>query len=406
METKENNIFDRIGLEFNESEIQYKTQGLSKKELQESDISDYIEESVLIDDEITDGRWAVVRNSIYYPCDDTANNLATGIYQVGYAIGIGVYLKKINIITDELVDLPEDTSEEILKHIKEFWALKKRFHDNGFLHKRGIMVYGPAGSGKTCTVIKVLKNIVAQQGIAIIGDYPGEDHEAVQMIRQIEPDRPIVLLYEDIDEVIRRYGDRTLTAMLDGEGNVDNILFLATTNYPERLPPRLLNRPSRFDVVKYIGFPDAKAREAYLNAKVDLAPSEMTVWVKVTHGLSIPHIKELIILVKVYGKELKESVEILKSMYKLFSRMSKSELVSNVTNIEIKLEEKDVKVEPIIKIPPLEQPVINIKVPKDKLKRTITKITERDARGLPIAKETVEVFEEDENNDEEAESND
>lgn len=172
-------------------------------------------------------------------------------------------------------------------------------------------------SGKTATIMRTIKTVTDQDGIILLGDYPKLDVLALKMLRTVEEDRNIVCIYEDIDDVVRHYGDRTLTALLDGDSNISNILYLATTNYPERLPPRLINRPSRFDTRKYIGFPSADARRVFLQAKGQLSPSEIEAWVEKTDKFSIPHLKELIILVKVYQKALDEAVTMLKNMSRI-----------------------------------------------------------------------------------------
>jgi len=51
--------------------------------------------------------------------------------------------------------------------------------------------------------------------------------------------------------------------LLDGVKQVDNIIYIATTNYPELLEERILNRPSRFDRRFHIGTPSAEVRKFY-----------------------------------------------------------------------------------------------------------------------------------------------
>lgn len=268
-------------------------------------------------EEVIEGRWSVINGKIYFPSTPVAQTLATGTYRAKLSMSYGIYWEKQKVLGDNLLELPDDDSTEVLHHITEFWAMKDAFKKYGFLHKRGVMLYGPQGSGKTSTVIQTIKKIEAMKGVVLLGNYPGYDLAAIKDMRELEPDRPIVVVYEDLDDVIMNYGDRIITEMLDGEANVDNVLYLATTNHPQRLPARLINRPSRFDVVKFIGLPSKEARTMYLKAKTDMMLSEISIWADKTDGLSIPHLKELIILVKVLKKDLDESITILKNMKKI-----------------------------------------------------------------------------------------
>jgi SpoVK/Ycf46/Vps4 family AAA+-type ATPase len=112
------------------------------------------------------------------------------------------------------------------------------------------------------------------------------------------------------DALIERHGENEFLALLDGEAQVDNIVFLSSTNYPERLDRRFVDRPSRFDTIKYIGMPSAGARHLFLNAKEpSLTPEELDLWVERTEGFSIAHLKELIIAVRCFRQPFAEALD-------------------------------------------------------------------------------------------------
>jgi hypothetical protein len=90
---------------------------------------------------------------------------------------------------------------------------------------------------------------------------PGRSpRKCLQMLRAVEPERQVVGILEDVDALIERYGESEYLSLLDGEAQVDNVVYVATTNYPERLDARIVDRPSRFDTIRYIGMPSAGAR--------------------------------------------------------------------------------------------------------------------------------------------------
>lgn len=66
---------------------------------------------------------------------------------------------------------------------------------------------------------------------------------------------------------------------------------------------------------KYL--PSAAAREFYLRAKEpSLTDDEIQEWVVKTDRLSIPHLKEMIISIRCYGRSLDETLGRLKQMHK------------------------------------------------------------------------------------------
>jgi Cdc6-like AAA superfamily ATPase len=272
------------------------------------------------DSGIKDGRmWAVYGGRNYSACEKAVEQLPPGQYTVDVNDNIGIFFRKEDINLDELMILPDSRSAEVISEIEKFWTLETKFREFGYLWKRGVMLWGPPGSGKTSTLQIISKNIVDKGGVSVYVTNPDLAARALKSLRQVEPARPIVIMLEDIDAIIDEYGESELLALMDGELQIDNVVFVATTNYPDRLDPRFVNRPSRFDIVKKIGMPSASARKAYLLAKNKRLAgwsdsTEIARWVKDTKDFSIAHIKELIISVEVFGQDLAAAATRLRKM--------------------------------------------------------------------------------------------
>ena len=260
--------------------------------------------------------WAKVGDA-YFPADQTIDKLGAGQYSIEFSHNRGLYFVDKPINLDELLILPDSASEEIIENIKHFWDKEQMFRTLGFLWKRGVLLYGPAGSGKTSTLQLIIKEIVDRGGIAVYVKQPKLTASGLEMLRRIEPHRPIVVLVEDIDAIQQAYGEADLLAMLDGDLQIDNVVFIATTNYPEKLDKRLVNRPSRFDIVRKIGMPTAEARAVYLaarNGRLVENEEEFEKWVEQTDGFSIAHLKELIVSVEALDADFDETITRLRVM--------------------------------------------------------------------------------------------
>lgn len=171
-------------------------------------------------------------------------------------------------------------------------------------------------SGKTVCVHQICQLIVQEEGgVAILVDVPHAAAQCLQLLRRIEPDRPVVAIFEDLDALVQRFGENEYLALLDGEAQVDNICFISTTNYPEVLDARFVDRPSRFDTVKYIGMPSREAREVFLQAKAPaLVNGQLEAYVEASEGFSLAHLKELVVLTQCFEYPLAEAAARLKKM--------------------------------------------------------------------------------------------
>lgn len=261
-------------------------------------------------------RWAA-QDDKFYGCNATYNNLPAGLYSVAHSHQIGPYLARQIIDVDELITLPDSTSEEIIHEIQSFWNLKPEFEKRGFVHKRGILIWGDPGCGKTSTINLLLRDIINREGIAIFARQGDLTSLCLQMVRRIEPERPMIVVLEDFEDMCQRWGESEYLSMLDGETQVGNVVFIATTNYPEMLDKRFIDRPSRFDSIKKMEMPNAEARRLFLETKEsDWEDGEIDIWVKKTDGFSIAHLKEAVISVKCYQRSLEETIKRLKKMQK------------------------------------------------------------------------------------------
>lgn len=263
----------------------------------------------------TDNRWSV-KGDTYFGANETCTTLPAGVYDCAAHPQLGYYFTAHKLQTDSILSLPGEPGQALVEEFKRFWDREPLFRERGFLVKRGMLIHGPAGSGKTSAINLMMEEIVrSYNGVVVLVDSPSNFSSALRLLRKVEPERHILAVMEDLDALVQEYGEAQFLSLLDGESQVDRIMFIATTNYMERLDPRFKNRPSRFDTVQYIGMPSAEARAAYLRAKEpSLSEADIERWVAVSDGFSVAHLKELIIAVQCLGQTLEQAVARLEEM--------------------------------------------------------------------------------------------
>ena len=185
-------------------------------------------------------------------------------------------------------------------------------------------MYGEPGCGKSGIIQLISQQLIEKDGIVLnVKDEEDVDRftSFIATFRKVEPNRPLVVLLEDIDSLAgeNRYQTARLLNILDGVKQIDGVVYIATTNYPEKLQERITNRPSRFDRRYQVELPNEEIRRAYINHKLnedDLKNVNIEEWIKKTEGMSLSHIKEVVISVIVMGRSFEETMNNLEGLKK------------------------------------------------------------------------------------------
>lgn len=258
-------------------------------------------------------QWTTPDDRVFMPANKNVKLLKPGFYEIGSSMQ-GIYFEKVALATEDLIKFPETESETVVAEIEKFWQEEEKFRKNKLAYKRGILLYGPPGSGKSCTIRMVLDNIVRHGGIVLKFDNAGVFKAGMRTVRMIQPETPVIALMEDLDSILNYNCESEVINILDGINGVDKVVYLATTNYPEKLGSRIMNRPSRFDRRYYIGMPNAESRRIYLQHKLKDKDHNVEKWVEDTEGMSIAHLKELVVAVTILDNDYDDAVEILREM--------------------------------------------------------------------------------------------
>lgn len=262
-------------------------------------------------------QWGALADEKFIPSYKTIQQVPPGLYEIRWDSSKQSHImERQQMNLDELYELPSEEIKSILEDIEKFWSRRDIYKKYNFVHKRGILLYGDPGCGKSGIIQLCCKHIIEKEkGIVI--NVKDEDSvkdfiDFIPTVKKIEPDRPLIVILEDIDSLAGedRYSTTKLLNILDGIKQIENVVYLATTNYPEKLQERITNRPSRFDRRYKVDMPSDKIREAYIRSKLtreDLSGIDLDEWIKASEGMSLAHLKELVISVIVMGKEFSEA---------------------------------------------------------------------------------------------------
>ncbi len=268
----------------------------------------------LEDKVIKPAQWGQVAPKVYKAFSATHSKLPAGVYAITMERNeeTPLYIKS-DVKNDALIRFKGSLGDQIIREIDTFWEKRKRFAEMKFLHRRGYLLHGGAGTGKTSLVRQIVEVVVADGGIVLLCENPKFFNKGLAVFRQTEPDRNLVCVFEDIDAIVKRYGDDELLSILDGTNMVDRVLNIATTNFPEVLDKRIVARPRRFDRIIKVTSPEESVRLEFLKNKLPKG-EDIDNWMRKTEGLSFASIAEAIISVCCLDNELDKTIKILENI--------------------------------------------------------------------------------------------
>ena len=247
--------------------------------------------------------------NMYEPIGITEEMLPSGFYKPVWDKYNGRYFfSSKDVIMPKLYTLPNDVQIGILDDIKRFWKSEERYRQFGQVYKRNILLYSLPGNGKTSLINIICKTLIDNyDGVVICIDNIDELNAyspCMDRLRSVEPNRKIITLIEDFERLAKDdYYAAMLLQLLDGNGQFDNVVTIATTNYPEILEKRFTCRPSRFNLVIEYKKPTAEIRKAYIEMKLsdsgidiedETVKRDIQRYVEKTEGYTFDFVKEVI----------------------------------------------------------------------------------------------------------------
>jgi SpoVK/Ycf46/Vps4 family AAA+-type ATPase len=176
------------------------------------------------------------------------------------------------------------------------------------VYKRNILLYSLPGNGKTSLINIICKILIEDyDGVVICIDTTDDLNSygsCMDRLRSIEPNRKVITLIEDFERLAKDdYYSAMLLQLLDGNAQFDNVVTIATTNYPQILEKRFTCRPSRFNLVIEYKKPTAEIRRAYITNKLsdggidvndETVKKDIERYVTKTEGYTFDFLKEVI----------------------------------------------------------------------------------------------------------------
>ncbi|HEU5037922.1 MAG TPA: ATP-binding protein [Nocardioides sp.] len=202
---------------------------------------------------------------------------------------------------DELI-LPASTFADLRRQVVGVARNSARLRASGQHLKRGLLLYGPPGAGKTHSVRYLISELTSTTVVELTGETLHGIREACSVARALQP---AMIVVEDVDLIAEErshYGGETpllftLLNEMDGLDEDADVVFLLTTNRADLLEPALASRPGRVDQAVHVALPDRESRRRLIElyrAGLDVDLSRIDRVLDRTDGVTASFLKELL----------------------------------------------------------------------------------------------------------------
>ncbi|RKY23769.1 MAG: hypothetical protein DRP79_08715, partial [Planctomycetota bacterium] len=207
-------------------------------------------------------------------------------------------LPRENLRWDEIV-LQDGVLDDIREDIESFFNNSHLYRRMGVPYKRGIILTGSPGNGKTLLCRIIASNFRQIPFAVILAGQKMENGNLDYIYSDYSRCEGAIICIEDLDTMFDK-SEVTLSGflnILDGIKPTYGILTIATTNKPGKIDPALLRRPSRFDRKWVIHDPNEDGRRHILKLyfRDTIGETLLREIAAKTEGWSAAYLKELFI---------------------------------------------------------------------------------------------------------------
>ncbi|WP_164682524.1 AAA family ATPase [Cyclonatronum proteinivorum] len=139
------------------------------------------------------------------------------------------------------------------KSVDKFLASKAFYNEKKLDYKRSFLLCGDPGTGKSRFIAQMAERAIKEQEAVVIRVHSRNSFEellkGVDTLASFLSDRMKIIIIEELYELIKDKSLAEVLNLLDSPKLKENVLFMITTNHPDRIPYNLIDRPSRIDEI-------------------------------------------------------------------------------------------------------------------------------------------------------------
>ncbi|KAH8880535.1 P-loop containing nucleoside triphosphate hydrolase protein [Thozetella sp. PMI_491] len=210
---------------------------------------------------------------------------------------------------DEVI-LEPTMKANLMQDVQEFFDNRDIYASLNVPWKRGVILHGFPGNGKTISIKALINSLAARPDpipslyVKAFDSCNGPKWSIRSVFEHARSMSPCLLIFEDLDSMVEAKVRSYFLNEVDGLESNEGILMIGSTNHLNKLDPAISKRPSRFDRKYHFKLPDEPERAAYcqwwakkfVGSDTLALPDELCEYIaKLTPGFSFAYLKELFV---------------------------------------------------------------------------------------------------------------
>ena len=241
---------------------------------------------------------------------DKINLMPYGIYSFTNFEGFYPGFTPLKVNTDDYIQFENSDVMNLQKTVLDFFKNRSIYEENKVRHKGASLVFGSPGNGKSSLIMNLI-NRPDFEKVYVIFIPKHMSFKSLEGFKESFNGHDTLIIMEEMTERMGN-GTEDILNFLDGYSSWNNCYVLATTNYPEVLPPNLIDRPGRFNNLVEIKPPTDDQKVFFLKQKGFSDEDIAKILVK-AKDFSLDYIAQLALTAKIQKLPLIESLTILEN---------------------------------------------------------------------------------------------
>lgn len=241
--------------------------------------------------------WQINEDKTLSAIGEVTPSVAPGVYEAGEDYWDRPMLRPVDLGQERVFEFDDSIVNAVMEGARRFQSQAAVYKQLGLTHRYGVLLYGEPGTGKSAIGKLLLQRAAQLGGYGLMASHYGQLAKCLKALDATNPNVPVMVLMEDFENLLDHQEHGWLQLLSGVEQVREGVIYVATTNHLAKLPPRIRQRPGRFNKVLEVKSPSSTVRRSYIEQLTQNVPDAPTPdLAERTEGMTFDQVRATVIL--------------------------------------------------------------------------------------------------------------